>query len=73
MSDNIHVEKFAIYLAKAKINEREIRNYVIERWADITKGMKNATILFMAGVHGTEKGTSSKKAGSFQNIINQVC
>ena len=73
MANALHVEKLAIYSANAKINEREIRNYVIEKWEDISKGMNNASILFMAGVHGSEKGTFNQSADSFNNIMNQVC
>ena len=72
MANDVHVEKLAIYSANGKINEREIRNYIIERWEEITKGMNDASILFMAGVHGSEKGTFKEKAGSFENIMNQV-
>ena len=72
MAKLVHAEKLAVFMANALINEREIRNYVIDRWNYITKGMNNSTILFMAGVHGTDKGTCSEKAESFENIIGQV-
>ena len=72
MANDVHVEKLAIYSANGKINEREIRNYVIEKWEHISKGMNNTSILFMAGVHGSETGAFKKRADSFNNIMNQV-
>ena len=72
MESLIHVEKFAIFSAYAEINEREVRNYLIENWRQITEGMNDSTILFMAGIHGSDKGKIGPKAPSLNTMKVQM-
>ena len=49
-------EKLAIFTVDYEVTEREVRNYMIEQWHQITIGMNDSTILFLIGVHGTSEG-----------------
>ena len=46
--------KCAVLLNKRKVQIREWRNYLTKRWETLTKGMKNATVLILAGRHGDD-------------------
>ena len=68
----IHAEKLAIFSAYAEVNEREVRNYLIEKWETITQGMNDSTMLFMAGIHGSDQGTIGPKARSLEIMKVQI-
>ena len=68
----LHLDKLSILSANRKTNEREIREYFIDNWYVITKGLKNTSILFAAGVHGDENGSFGDKTDRFETIIKQV-
>ena len=71
-SSLIHAEKLAIFSAYAEVNEREVRNYLIEKWETITQGMNDSTMLFMAGIHGSDQGTIGPKARSLEIMKVQI-
>ena len=65
-------DKLTIFTAEFEVAPLNLRKYVIKHWKDITKGLeKNSTILFIAGVHGSENG---KLGGRFEirKIESQV-
>ena len=68
----MHAEKLAIFSAYAEINEREVRNYLIEKWETITEGMNDSTMLFMAGIHGSDQGKIGPKARSLETMKVQI-
>lgn len=70
--DIIHIENLAIFSLKGQIAVREVRNYVIDHWPAMTKGMDNSTMLFMAGVHGSDEGKFGPKANSYENMKTQM-
>ena len=57
-------EKLAIFTVSYEVTEREVRNYMIQQWHQITIGMKDSTILFIIGVHGSSKGKLGDKNSS---------
>ena len=57
-------EKLAIFTVRYEVTEREVRNYMIQQWHHITIGMKDSTILFIIGVHGSSKGKLGDKNSS---------
>ena len=63
---NIHVEKLAIFSANNETNEWQIREYVARNWTTLTEGLKNTTILFIAGAHGLEDGKLSEPTDSVE-------
>ena len=71
-SSLIHAEKLAIFSAYAEVNEREVRNYLIEKWETITQGMTGSTMLFMAGIHGSDQGKIGPKARSLEIMKVQI-
>ena len=66
MASNIHVEKLAIFSANAETDEWQIREYIAQNWWTLTKELKNATILFIAGAHGLEDGRLSEPTDSVE-------
>ena len=64
-------DKLTIFTTKTEVDPLNFREYIIKHWKDITKGLENSTILFLAGVHGSEDG---KLGGVYEirNIKNQV-
>ena len=71
MTPNLHVEKLAILSSNIETNEREIRKYIANEWETLTKGLQNAIILFIAGVHGLEDGRLSEPAKSVERLQEQ--
>ena len=71
-ADIIHIENLAIVSLKGQIAVREVRNYVIDHWHSMTKGMDNSTMLFMAGVHGSDQGKFGPKANSYETMKTQM-
>ena len=61
----IHADKLAVFTCNDLIDEFNIRCYFIKHWYTLTQGLDNATILFIAGVHGEENG----KLGENEDII----
>ena len=68
----IRAEKLAIFTSSQEVDERQIREFFLERWDFLSQGLDNGTILFLAGVHGTEDGRVVEFADSFENMILQV-
>ena len=54
VEEKIANEKLAVFTFDGVINEPGFRRYFIKNWKAMTVGMKSSTMLFMAGIHGTE-------------------
>ena len=66
-------EKLAIFTVDYEVTEREVRNYMIEQWHQITIGMKDSTILFLIGVHGSSEGTLGGQNSSTMRVqMNKI-
>ena len=68
----IRVEKLAIFSSSKEVDEFQIREFFLERWDFLSQGLDNGTMLFLAGVHGTEEGKLVENADSLETIIRQV-
>ena len=64
-------EKLAVFTFDDVINEPGFRRYFIKNWKAMTVGMQSSTILFMAGIHGTESGEFGEPE-NIQTLKNQV-
>ena len=66
-------EKLAIFTVDYEVTEREVRNYMIQQWHQITIGMKDSTILFLIGVHGSSEGTLGGQNSSTMRVqMNKI-
>ena len=68
----IRAEKLAIFTSSKEIDEFQIREFFLERWDFLSQGLDNGTMLFLAGVHGTEDGKVVEVADSLETMIQQV-
>ena len=71
VEEKIVNEKLAVFTFDDVINEPGFRRYFIKNWEAMTVGMKSSTILFMAGIHGTESGEFGEPE-NIQTLKNQV-
>ena len=67
----IHADKLAVFTCNDRIDERQVRLYVINNWKKLTLEMDNSTILFIAGVHGLESGKLGPRE-FIEDMKNQV-
>ena len=68
----IRVEKLAIFTSSQEVDEFQIREFFLARWDFLSQGLDNGTMLFLAGVHGTEDGKVVEVADSLETMIRQV-
>ena len=61
----------AILLNKRKVQTRNWRIYLVENWKTLTKDLKEATVLVLAGRHGEEDGTISPFQGDEKAVFDQ--
>ena len=71
VEEKIVNEKLAVFTFDDVINEPGFRRYFIKNWKAMTVGMQSSTILFMAGIHGTESGEFGEPE-NIQSLKNQV-
>ena len=67
----IVIEKSAVITFDNVVDEFAFRRYLNENWKDLTLGLKNSTILFLAGVHGSICGKFGPNV-NIQTLKNQV-
>ena len=67
----IVIEKSAVITFDNVVDEFAFRRYLNENWKDLTLGLKNSTILFLAGVHGSICGKFGPNV-DIQTLKNQV-
>ena len=70
-ANQIVVEKSAVITFQNQVDEMSFRRYLKCNWDKLTLGLNNATILFMAGVHGSDSGQLGPKE-NIQTLKNQV-
>ena len=57
MMEGLKIHKGSVLLVNRKVQVREWAGYLENNLEDLTYGLKNATILILAGRHGKENGT----------------
>ena len=67
----IRAEKLAIFTSSKEVDEFQIRESFLQRWDLLSQGLDNGTMLFLAGVHGTEDGKVVEVADSLETMIRQ--
>ena len=67
----IVIEKSAVITFDNAVDEMAFRRYLKGHWKDLTLGLKNSTILFLAGVHGSDSGELGPPE-NIQTLKNQV-
>ena len=68
----IRAEKLAIFTSAEEVEVREFREFLVEKWKTLSAGLDNGTILFIAGVHGTDDGKLGPRADSIETLKKQV-
>ena len=68
----IRAEKLAIFTSREEVDEFQIREFFLEHWDFLSQGLDNGTLLFLAGLHGTEDGKVVEVADSLETMIGQV-
>ena len=71
IEDKIVIEKLAVITFDDEVNEMAFRRYLKKNWESLTLGLKNSTILLMAGIHGKESGVLGE-VENIQTLKNQV-
>ena len=71
IAEKIVIEKSAVITFDNVVDEMAFRRYLKDHWKDLTLGLKNSTILFLAGVHGSDSGELGP-AENIQTLRNQV-
>ena len=61
---NIQNDKLTIFTTSRKVNSPEIKEYIINRWEEISIGLENSTVLFIGGVHGRPNGVLGGSANN---------
>ena len=67
----VNADKLAVFTCNDRIDERQVRFYVINNWEKLTLRMDNSTILFIAGAHGFESGKLGPRE-YIEDMKNQV-
>ena len=71
IANQIVVEKSAVITFQNQVDEMSFRRYLKYNWDKLTLGLNDATILFMAGVHGSDSGELGPNE-NIQTLKNQV-
>ena len=71
IAEKIVIEKSAVITFDNVVDEMAFRRYLKDHWKDLTSGLKNSTILFLAGVHGSDSGELGPTE-NIQTLKNQV-
>ena len=71
IAKQIVIEKSAVITFDNEVDEMAFRRYMKNNWENLTLGLKNSTILFLAGVHGEDSGELGDNE-DIQTLKNQV-
>ena len=71
IAKQIVIEKSAVITFDNEVDEMAFRRYLKINWEKLTLGLKNSTILFLAGVHGEDSGELGDNE-DIQTLKNQV-
>ena len=71
IAKQIVIEKSAVITFENEIDEMAFRRYLKYNWEKLTLGLSDSTILFLAGVHGSDSGELGPNE-NIQTLKNQV-
>ena len=71
IANQIVVEKSAVITFQNQVDEMSFRRYLKYNWEKLTLGLNDSTILFLAGVHGSDSGELGPNE-NIQTLKNQV-
>ena len=71
IEDKILIDKLSVITFNDEVNEMDFRRYLKKNWESLTLGLKNSTILLLAGIHGKESGVLGE-VENIQTLKNQV-
>ena len=71
IAKQIVIEKSAVITFESEVDEMAFRRYLKGHWAKLTLGLNDSTILFLAGVHGSDSGKLGPNE-NIQTLKNQV-
>ena len=68
---NIQNDKLTIFTTRLRVNSPEIKEYIINRWEEISIGLENSTVLFIGGVHGRPTGVLGGSANNLWGSLKK--
>ena len=71
IAKQIVIEKSAVITFENEVAEMAFRRYLKDHWEKLTLGLNDSTILFLAGVHGSDSGQLGPNE-NIQTLKNQV-
>ena len=71
IAEQIVIEKSAVLTFENEVSEMAFRRYFKTHWAKLTLGLNDSTIIFLAGVHGSDSGELGHNE-NIQTLKNQV-
>ena len=71
IAKQIVIEKSAVITFENEVDEMAFRRYMKDHWKKLTLGLNDSTILFLAGVHGSDSGELGPNE-NIQTLKNQV-
>ena len=71
IAKQIVIEKSAVITFENEVAEMAFRRYLKDNWEKLTLGLNDSTILFLAGVHGSDSGQLGPNE-NIQTLKNQV-
>ena len=71
IAKQIVIEKSAVITFDDEVDEMAFRRYMKNNWENLTLGLNDSTILFLAGVHGEDSGKLGPNE-DIQTLKNQV-
>ena len=71
IAEQIVIEKSAVITFDNEVAEMAFRRYMKNNWENLTLGLNDSTILFLAGVHGKDSGELGPNE-DIQTLKNQV-
>ena len=70
--DVLRAEMLSIVSAFDMVNARQVREMLRLRWGEISTELDNGIMLFIMGIHGSEKGTLGDREANIKTMQNQV-
>ena len=71
IAEQIVIEKSAVITFENVLDEMAFRRYFKNNWEKLTLGLNDSTILFLAGVHGSDSGELGPNE-NIKTLKNQV-
>ena len=71
IAEQIVIEKSAVITFENVVDEMAFRRYFKNNWEKLTLGLNDSTILFLAGVHGSDSGELGPNE-NIKTLKNQV-